>query len=225
MGQVESHKLTIDRSALDTQTSETGGALSAWARLIKRVYEVDPLECPCCGGQMKIVSFIERCQGDVIEQILRHCSLWEGPLRTSVGARGPPQQPARASPPWTSSSFRIPRSSSPIVSNPTVASSQRKRRVSCSWFSIPNSFRACLLRKLFSHRDSRSSLRYAPLDYSKHRNPLRMNDLGTVFVLVGPKIVKLAPDRPDKSAYRQSGCKQPPNVTAQVELADSFRYS
>ncbi len=48
---------------------------------------------------MKIVSFIEHCQRDVIEQILRHCSLWEGPLRTSAGARGPPQQPARASPP------------------------------------------------------------------------------------------------------------------------------
>jgi hypothetical protein len=48
VGQVESDKLTIDRSALDTQTSATGGALSAWARLIKRVYEVDPLECPCC---------------------------------------------------------------------------------------------------------------------------------------------------------------------------------
>jgi ribosomal protein S27E len=99
VGQVESDKLTIDRSALDTQTSATGGALSAWARLIKRVYEVDPLECPCCGGQMKIVSFIEHCQGDVIKQILRHCSLWEGPLRTSAGARGPPQQPVRASPP------------------------------------------------------------------------------------------------------------------------------
>ena len=33
---------------------------------------------------MKIISFIERCQGDVIEQILRHCGLWEGPLRTST---------------------------------------------------------------------------------------------------------------------------------------------
>jgi hypothetical protein len=47
-GQAESDKLTIDRSALDTKKSATGGALSAWAMLIKRVYEVDPLECPCC---------------------------------------------------------------------------------------------------------------------------------------------------------------------------------
>jgi hypothetical protein len=49
-GQAESDRFTIDRSALDTQKSATGGALSAWAMLIKRVYEVDPLECRCCGG-------------------------------------------------------------------------------------------------------------------------------------------------------------------------------
>jgi len=32
--------------------------------LIKRVYEVDPLVCAKCGGQMKIISFIERGQRD-----------------------------------------------------------------------------------------------------------------------------------------------------------------
>ena len=31
-----------------------------WAALIKRVFEVDPLKCPKCGGTMKIVAFIER---------------------------------------------------------------------------------------------------------------------------------------------------------------------
>jgi hypothetical protein len=35
--------------------------------------------------------------GDVIEQILRHCGLWEGPLRTSTGARSPPHSSDRAS--------------------------------------------------------------------------------------------------------------------------------
>ena len=44
--------------------------------LIKRVYEFDPLICPRCSGQMKIVAFIEAPQGDVIEKILRHCGLW-----------------------------------------------------------------------------------------------------------------------------------------------------
>ena len=58
--------------------------------LIKRVYEVDPLACPECGGAMAIISFIERRQRDVIERILRHCDLWEGPIRTLANARAPP---------------------------------------------------------------------------------------------------------------------------------------
>ena len=44
--------------------------------LIKRVYEIDPLACPRCGGQMKVIAFIEPPQGEVIEKILRHCGLW-----------------------------------------------------------------------------------------------------------------------------------------------------
>ena len=35
---------------------------------------------------MKVVAFIERCQMDVIEQILRHCHLW-----TERIARPPPE--------------------------------------------------------------------------------------------------------------------------------------
>ena len=62
--------------------------------LIKRVYEVDPLKCVKCGGTMKIISFIERGQQDVVERILRHCGLWEGPIRTLAGARAPPQRSA-----------------------------------------------------------------------------------------------------------------------------------
>ena len=56
--------------------------------LIKRVYELDPLACPKCGGTMKVVAFIEPPQGALIEKILRHCGLWRPsaprppPLRT-----------------------------------------------------------------------------------------------------------------------------------------------
>jgi len=63
----------------------TTGSSQAWAMLIKRVYEVDPLCCPECGTQMKVVSFIEPPQGDVIEKILQHCGLWQ-----SRSARAPP---------------------------------------------------------------------------------------------------------------------------------------
>jgi hypothetical protein len=39
---------------------------------IKKVWEVDPLSCPKCGNEMKIVSFINEV--DVIRKILEH--LW-----------------------------------------------------------------------------------------------------------------------------------------------------
>lgn len=60
------------------------------------VTKVDPLKCPHCGGQMKIISFIERHQQDVIERILRHCGLWEGPIRTLANPRAPPSRAGRA---------------------------------------------------------------------------------------------------------------------------------
>lgn len=44
-----------------------------WARLIQKIYEVDPLICPKCEGSMKIVAFIEELY--LIEKILRHLGL------------------------------------------------------------------------------------------------------------------------------------------------------
>jgi len=49
-------------------------AKRAWARLIKQVYEADPLICPKCTGPMRIIAFIE--QPEVIEKILTHLGLW-----------------------------------------------------------------------------------------------------------------------------------------------------
>jgi len=87
-------KIKIDRSAVNAQQSAAdgprAGSVSTWARLIRRVYDVDPLTCPQGGGAMKIISFIERRQQAVIERILRHCGLWEGPLRTLSHPRAPP---------------------------------------------------------------------------------------------------------------------------------------
>jgi len=31
-------------------------AKQAWARLIRKVYEADPLECPKCKGPMRVIS-------------------------------------------------------------------------------------------------------------------------------------------------------------------------
>ena len=46
-----------------------------WARLIQKVYEVNPLIYPKCQGPMKVISFIEEIE--IIEMILRHLGLWD----------------------------------------------------------------------------------------------------------------------------------------------------
>ncbi len=45
----------------------------AWARLIAKIYEIDPCLCPKCGSEMKIVAIIQ----DVAEirRILKHFSV------------------------------------------------------------------------------------------------------------------------------------------------------
>ena len=42
----------------------------SWAQPIKRIYEVDPLVCSSCGGEMKVIAFIT--EHDVVDAILRH---------------------------------------------------------------------------------------------------------------------------------------------------------
>jgi hypothetical protein len=54
-----------------------------WARLIQKIYEVDPLTCPKCSAKMKVISVIE--DQDVIKKILKHLGLWE------VKPRPPPR--------------------------------------------------------------------------------------------------------------------------------------
>jgi hypothetical protein len=46
-----------------------------WKELIKKVWEVDPLTCPQCGSEMKIISLIQ--DPDVIRQTLKHLGLWK----------------------------------------------------------------------------------------------------------------------------------------------------
>jgi hypothetical protein len=55
-----------------------------WAEMIKKVYEIDPLICPQCGGTMRIVSFIDDYK--VIDKIIKHLNL------TFRAARPPPPQ-------------------------------------------------------------------------------------------------------------------------------------
>ena len=43
--------------------------------VIRKVYETNPLTCPKCQGEMRIISFIG--QADVIKKILQHLGLWQ----------------------------------------------------------------------------------------------------------------------------------------------------
>jgi hypothetical protein len=58
-----------------------------WAVLIARIYEVFPLLCPICGGQMRIIASITYSAD--IRQILEHIWVDAEPPRITP-ARGPP---------------------------------------------------------------------------------------------------------------------------------------
>ncbi len=56
-----------------------------WRELIKKVWEIDPMNCPRCGHEMKMIALID--ENEVIEKILRHLGLW---VEQSIPARAPP---------------------------------------------------------------------------------------------------------------------------------------
>ena len=58
----------------------------SWAKLLKRVFEIDMVHCPNCGGELNIIAAI--LEQPVIEKILTHLGLQ---------ARAPPRAPARGS--------------------------------------------------------------------------------------------------------------------------------
>jgi hypothetical protein len=61
-----------------------------WARLIQKIYYVDPLLCPKCSGSMRILSFIE--DSEIIIKILKHLDLWDVRRKPPARANGPPTE-------------------------------------------------------------------------------------------------------------------------------------
>ena len=57
-----------------------------WAEMIKKVYEVNPLACPKCRGEMRIIAFLTDYA--VVDRIIHHLKL------TFVAERPPPPQMA-----------------------------------------------------------------------------------------------------------------------------------
>jgi hypothetical protein len=73
-------------SALAAKGGREGRAMRrAWAQLIKRIYEVDPLVCPTCGAEMKIIAFIT--ENEVVTKILKHLTQ----KAETENSRGPPE--------------------------------------------------------------------------------------------------------------------------------------
>ena len=84
-------KAVVKDTPVDTPESLTEYQLKrrlTWAALIKCVYEVDPLECPNCGAQMRIVGFVERDNPGLIKLLLSAAGLWKEPE-----PRPPPLEP------------------------------------------------------------------------------------------------------------------------------------
>jgi hypothetical protein len=56
----------------------------SWARLLKRVYQVEPLKCDC-GGTLRVIAFIT--QQKLITEILQHLEK----TKTKPESRAPPE--------------------------------------------------------------------------------------------------------------------------------------
>ena len=69
--------------------SPSSPARYRWATLLARIYEVLPLRCPACGGEMKVLAFITDAL--TVRRILRHLGISPRPPPVAPAQR-PPQQ-------------------------------------------------------------------------------------------------------------------------------------
>ena len=76
---------TVSSDASDDAPYHSPAARMSWARLLKRVCDIDVERCPHCGGTLKIIAAIE--EPSVITKILAHLGL---------PTRAPPRSPARS---------------------------------------------------------------------------------------------------------------------------------
>ena len=92
-GAAREHPEIVERD-VESESPARQAAKAAWAKLIRKVYEVDPLLCPKCGAPMRVIALIQ--DPTVIERILSWLGLWE-----PLGVSAPPPPAERASLPLT----------------------------------------------------------------------------------------------------------------------------
>jgi len=84
---LEAHDSSVSSPQPVPTPTERAALRRRWANLIRRVYEVDPLVCPRCGAEMRVISFITEPR--VIRRILDHIR------KRDTASRSPPHpQPA-----------------------------------------------------------------------------------------------------------------------------------
>lgn len=64
------HACAADVGLPGVPAAQTARVRSTWVRLIHKVYEVDPLDCPRCKGPMRVIALID--DAGVIRKILSH---------------------------------------------------------------------------------------------------------------------------------------------------------
>ncbi len=84
--QAPDHAKALSATATDCQEPPAQGRPMrlGWAKLLKRVFNLDLTHCPHCGGELRIIAAI--VQRKAIEKILNHLGL---------EAQPPPRAPAR----------------------------------------------------------------------------------------------------------------------------------
>lgn len=78
---------SAEQTGPEAQGAGKGRRYLSWARLLRRVFDIDVTICPDCGGQLKLIAAI--ADPPVIRKILTHLGLSPHP---------PPRSPARYDP-------------------------------------------------------------------------------------------------------------------------------
>jgi hypothetical protein len=78
------------RNTTPAQSVEQRARRCSWARLLRRIYVADPLLCPQCRVEMRIVAVIQ--EEGVVDRILRHLAMTGGrdPFEEPAEGRAPP---------------------------------------------------------------------------------------------------------------------------------------
>ncbi len=69
-GLISTEPMSPQAEATEPTTVSQAACRSAWARLIAKVYAIDPLLCPRCGSEMRLIAVIS--DPSEVRTILRH---------------------------------------------------------------------------------------------------------------------------------------------------------